>query len=101
MAKLRNYEIDAIFNKLQAQIGKIKEEKLNIIKANVKLDDKDKKLLALIEEYNIITEKKEDLYKAGNSLAKEIFDIKDYGYFDWKNINAEKIIKHKANKMLP
>lgn len=101
MAKLKNYEIDAIFNKLHAQIEKIKEEKLNTIKANVKLDDKDNMLLALIEEYNLITEKKEALYKTCNNLAREIFDIKDYVYFDFKSINTEKIIKHKANKMLP
>lgn len=102
MAKLKNYEIDAIYNKLYPQIVSIRENKLKELKETVKLDKKAKEFLYIIQELKELKIKCEQLESLGSSLAKEIFNInpKDY-YYGWKGTTEEDLINLYAEQLLP
>lgn len=102
MAKLKNYEIDAIYNKLYPQIISIRENKLKELKETVKLDKKAKEFLYIIQELKELKIKCEQLESLGSSLAKEIFNInpKDY-YYGWKGTTEEDLINLYAEQLLP
>ena len=99
MAKLRNYEIDAIYNTVCKKLSALKDAKIAEFKKNIKLDKKSKQLLEIIAEYNALKDKERELFDCGSELYKEVFEEKSaYG---WLNTTEEGIIKYQAEKLLP
>lgn len=101
MAKLKAFEIDAIFNKLHSQVEEIKEAKLNEIKKNIKLSKKALELLDTIEKYNEAQKYQNELYNKGSNLAKEIFGLKGGYHYGWNSTTKEELINFEAKKHLP
>jgi hypothetical protein len=99
MAKLKNYEIEAVYNTVLKKLNALREDKLNAFKAKVKLNEKAKKLVKLAEEYREINDRLQELDKIGTALRKEVFDgVYNYG---WMHTTPEDIIEHEAEKLLP
>lgn len=102
MAKLKNYEIDAIYNKLQVQIAKIRKEKLDQIKESITLGDTEKQLLYIIKELSDLKIRTRQLEDCGASLAREAFNISSTGYYyRWQHTTEEELINFKAEQLLP
>ena len=100
MAKLKNYEIDAIYNEVYDRIQELKEAKLNDLKAKVKLNHTQNHLLLLLQEVEEIEKRRTELLELGATLYKEAFDT-DYAHYGWTKTTKEDIITHVANKLLP
>lgn len=100
MAKLRNYEIDAIYNVICKRIATLKESKIAEIKKTIVLDDKAKLLLTLIKEYEDLDKRRQEISELGTKLSKEVFDNLNY-HGHWMHATKEGIIKNEAEKQLP
>lgn len=98
MAKLRNYEIDALHNVVCKRVSDLKEAKIAEIKKTVVLDEEDKLLLSLIKEYEALNIRKIEISELGEKLSKKIFK-KNPLY--WVRVTEDDILKYKAEKQLP
>jgi hypothetical protein len=100
MAKLRNYEIDAIYNIICKRITDLKEAKIAEIKKTIILSEEAKLLLNLIKEYEDLNKKQTEISELGAKLSREIFGIDNYhGY--WMHATKDGILKNEAEKQLP
>lgn len=99
MAKLKNYEIDALYNVVCKKLQALKEEKLVEFKKGIKLTKDEIKLLAVIDEYNKLREKEKEILALGNSLYKKVFET-DHGY-NWMLTTKDGILNRKAEEFLP
>lgn len=97
MAKLRNYEIDALYNVICKRITNIKEAKMAEIEKTIVLDEEAKLLLSLVKEYESIEKRRQEISELGAILSKEVFGERVY----WMRATKESIIKNKAEKQLP
>ena len=100
MAKLKNYEIDAIYNEVYNKVQELKEAKLKALKAKIKLNKKQTFLLHVLKELNELEERKTTLMQLGSDAYKEAFDT-DYTPYWWHKTTEEDILNNSANKMLP
>lgn len=100
MAKLRNYEIDAIYNVICKRIAALKDAKIAEIKKTVVLSEEAKLLLSLVKEYEALDKRRMEISELGAKLSKEIFGINNYhGY--WMHATKDGILKNEAEKQLP
>lgn len=98
MAKLRNYEIDAIVNTIQNKYREKREIKVKQIADGIILNEDQKLLLAKIEQYNATQ-------KALKALEMEIGDLYVNAFPDaykwgWKNTTADTLKERFARDTL-
>lgn len=98
MAKLRNYEIDALHNVVCKRVSDLKEAKIAEIKKTVVLDEEDKLLLSLIKEYEALNMRRIEISELGEKLSKKIFETNP---LYWMRVTEDDILKNKAEKQLP
>lgn len=99
MAKLKNYEIEALYNTICKKIGALKDERIAELKKDIKLNKIDKQFLAAIAEYNALKERMDELSNLGYDLYKEIF--KTGGGYGWQHTTEDSVLKHRAIELLP
>lgn len=100
MAKLRNYEIDALYNVICKRITALKDAKIAEIKKTIVLTKEAKLLLSLIKEYEALDKRRLEISELGAKVSKEVFDNVNYhGY--WMHTTKESILKNEAEKQLP
>jgi hypothetical protein len=99
MAKLKNYEIEALYNTICKKIGALKDERIAELKKDIKLNKIDKQFLATLAEYNALKERMDELSNLGCNLYKEIFKT-GVGY-SWQHTTEDGFLKHKATELLP
>jgi uncharacterized protein YktB (UPF0637 family) len=98
MAKLRNYEIDAIVNTIRNKYKEKRDLKVKQIADNIILNDNQELLLAKIEQYNATQ-------KALNALEMEVSDLyvnifpDDYKW-GWRHTTADTIKERLAKDTL-
>ena len=100
MAKLKNYEIDALCNNITKKLREIKTEKIEALKGKIKLSKDAKKLIELAEEYHAVNERLKELDKMGVELRKKVFENTGYNY-GWMSTKEDEILKYEAEKLLP
>lgn len=98
MAKLRNYEIDAIVNTIQNKYREKRDFKVKQIVDNITLNENQKLLLAKIEQYNAIQ-------KALNALEMEVSDLyvsifPDAYKWGWRTTTADTLKERFARDTL-
>lgn len=98
MAKLRNYEIDALYNVICKRITNIKEAKIAEIEKTIILDEEAKLLLSLVKEYESIEKRRQEISELGAKLSNEILGD---NHVYWIRVTKDDIIKNKAEKQLP
>lgn len=98
MAKLRNYEIDAIYNVICKRITDLKNAKIAEIKKTVVLSEEAKLLLSLVKEYEALNNRRKEISELGEKLSKEIFKD-NHGY--WLHATEDSILENEAKKQLP
>lgn len=99
MAKLKNYEIEALYNTICKKIEALKEERIAELKKNIKLNKIDRQFLATLAEYNALQTRMKEISDLGYELYKEIF--KTNSGYGWQNTTEERFLKHKAIEFLP
>ena len=99
MAKLKNYEIEAIYNTVCKKLQSLRDEKLIELKKNIKLDKKAKRLLEMVAEYNALQDREKEILECGHALYKEVF--KESSGYGWQHTTEESIVKYKAATLLP
>lgn len=98
MAKLRNYEIDALYNVICKRITALKNAKIAEIEKTIVLSKEAKLLLDLTKEYENIEKRRQEISELGAKLSKEVFgDTHVY----WMHATKDGILKNKAEKQLP
>lgn len=98
MAKLRNYEIDALYNVICKRITALKNAKIAEIEKTIVLSKEAKLLLDLTKEYENIEKRRQEISELRAKLSKELFGDKYvYGMYATK----ESILKNEAEKQLP
>jgi DNA-binding ferritin-like protein (Dps family) len=98
MAKLRNYEIDAIVNTIQNKYREKRDLKVKQIVDSIILDDNQKLLLAKIEQYNATQKALNDLEMELGDLYVNIFpDVYKWG---WRHTTADTIKERIARDTL-
>lgn len=100
MAKLKNYEIEALCNNITKKLRTIKAEKVNALKNKIKLNKDAKKLIELAEEYHAVNDKLKELDKMGVELRKKVFENTGYNYA-WMSTKEDEILAYEAEKLLP
>lgn len=98
MAKLRNYEIDALHNVVCKRVSALKEAKIAEIKKTVVLDGEDRLLLSLVKEYEALNQRRIEISELGEKLSKKIFKTNP---LYWVRVTEDDILKNKAEKQLP
>lgn len=89
MAKLRNYEIDAIVDTIQNKYKEKRDLKVKQIADSIILDDNQELLLAKIEHYNATQKALNDLEMEVGDLYVNIFpDVYKWG---WRHTTADTI----------
>ena len=99
MARLKNYEVEAICSTICNEFDKIKNKKIEEYKKIVQLDAESKTFLNLIVELKALEERVKDLRIQGMDLRKAIFE-ETACYYNWYNTTVDEIINFKAKKML-
>ena len=100
MAKLKNYEIEALCNNITKKLRAIKAEKVNALKNKIKLSKDAKKLIELAEEYHAVNDRLKELDKMGVELRKKVFENTGYNY-GWMSTKEDEILAYEAEKLLP
>lgn len=98
MAKLRNYEIDAIVNTIQNKYKEKRDLKVKQIVDSIILDDNQELLLAKIEHYNATQKALNDLEMEVGDLYANIFPD-DYKW-GWRHTTADTIKERIARDTL-
>lgn len=98
MAKLRNYEIDAIVNTIQNKYKEKRDLKVKQIVDSIILDDNQELLLAKIERYNAIQKALNDLEIEVGDLYVNIFP-NEYKW-GWRHTTADTIKERLARDTL-
>lgn len=98
MGKLRNYEIDALYNVICKRITALKNAKIAEIEKTIVLNEEAKLLLSLIKEYESLEKRRQEISELGANLSKEIFGDK---YVYWMHATKDGILKNEAEKQLP
>jgi hypothetical protein len=99
MAKLKNYEIEALYNTICKKIGALKNERIAELKKDIKLNKIDKQFLATVTEYNALQTRINEISDLGYELYKEIF--KTGSGYGWQHTTEDGFLKHKATELLP
>lgn len=98
MAKLRNYEIDAIVNTIQNKYKEKRDLKIKQIVDNIILDDNQELLLSKIEQYNAAQKALNDLEMEVGDLYVNIFP-NEYKW-GWRHTTADTIKERLARDTL-
>ena len=99
MAKLKNYEIEALYNTICKKIEALKEERIAELKKNIKLNKIDRQFLATLAEYNALQTRMKEISDLGYELYKEIF--KTNSGYGWQHTTEEKVLMHRTIESLP
>lgn len=98
MAKLKNYEIDAIVNTIQYKYKEKRDLKIKQIADSIILNDNQELLLAKIEQYNAIQKALNTLEMEASDLYVNIFP--DEYKWGWRHVTADTIKERLAKDTL-
>lgn len=98
MAKLRNYEIDAIVNTIQNKYKEKRDLKVKQIADSITLNDNQELLLAKIEQYNATQKALNALETEASDLYVNIFP--DEYKWGWRHTTADTIKERLAKDTL-
>ena len=98
MAKLRNYEIDAILGTIETKYREKRATKLKNLINTIELNSNEEELLNLIIDYRRYN-------NIAQELEKKICELYSYLYpnnyrWGWREVDKEQLKKDKANSLL-
>ena len=98
MAKLRNYEIDAILGTIETKYREKRATKLKNLINTIELNSNEEELLNLIIDYRRYN-------NIAQELEKKICELYSYLYpnnyrWGWKELDKEQLKKNKADSLL-
>lgn len=98
MAKLRNYEIDAILGTIETKYKEKRATKLKNLINTIELNSDEEELLNLIIDYKRYNNIAQELEKKIGELYSYLYP-NDYRW-GWRELNKEQLKKNKANSLL-